>query len=118
MQDRPLIQTAIPKRRYQAGDFSASLLGEIEARDGRRYRYILAFVQMGHAEPALYVCCEESAAEEVTEGRYRLRLVSDAMSEVLDVADRWGDIDAFSEQGLKLGIQALGLHQEQVVRLI
>jgi len=118
MQQRPIIQTAIPQRRYQVGEFSASLLGEIESRDKRNYRYILAFVQMGHTEPILYVCAEQSPADKAEEGRYRLRLISEAMSEVLDTADCWGDLDAFSEQGLKLGAQALGLQREQVVRLM
>ena len=40
------------------------------------------------------------------------------MSEVMDTADRWGDLDAFAEQALKLAAQALGLQQEQVIRLL
>ena len=51
MQDRPVIRTAIPKRRYQIGPYSASLLGEIESGDARAYRYILAFVASGKREP-------------------------------------------------------------------
>jgi hypothetical protein len=37
---------------------------------------------------------------------------------VLDTSDRWGDIEAFAEQGLKVGAQVLGLQREQVVRLL
>jgi hypothetical protein len=40
------------------------------------------------------------------------------LSEVLDVAERWGDLDTFSDQALKLGSQALGLQREQIVRLM
>jgi hypothetical protein len=40
------------------------------------------------------------------------------MSEVMDRADRWGDLDAFAEQALKLATQALGLQRERVVRLL
>jgi hypothetical protein len=116
MQDRPVIKTAIPKRRYQIGDFGASLLGEIESTGARRYRYILAFVQLGHSQPSLYVCAEP--AEEGGGGKHALRVVNEVMSEVVDTDDRWGDLDAFAEQGLKLGAQALGLQQEQVVRLM
>ena len=47
MQDRPTIATAIPKRRFQIGDYSASLLGEVESNDRRHYRYILALVPTG-----------------------------------------------------------------------
>jgi hypothetical protein len=118
MKDRPLIKTAIPKRRYQIGDFSASLLGEIESGGVVAYRYILAFVQMGRQEPGFYVCSEQTPPAEPSDGRYRLRVVNEAMSEVVDSNDRWGDLDTFSEQALRLGIQALGLQQEQVVRLL
>mgnify|MGYP003573249550 CR=1 FL=1 len=118
MQDKPVIKTAIPKRRYQIGDYSASLLGEIESGDARAYRYILAFVAMGQREPSLFVCSETSPPAEVDQGRYRLRLINDAMSEVMDNSDRWGDLDAFSEQAVQLGVQALGLQREQVMRLL
>ena len=118
MRDRPLIQTAIPKRRYQIGEFSASLLGEIDSPDDRSYRYILAFVQLGQTQPALYVCAEQSPVDRAPEGRYQLRMISEGLSEVLDVADRWGDLDTFSDQALKLGSQALGLQREQIVRLM
>lgn len=116
MQERPVIKTAIPKRRYQIGDFSASLLGEVESAGARRYRYILAFVQLGHTQPSLYVCAE--LADEEGKGKHALRVINDVMSEVVDTDDRWGDLDVFAEQGLKLGAQALGLQQEQVARLM
>ena len=54
MQDRPNIGTAIPKRRYQVGDYSATVLGEVETTDPRQYRYILAMVPMGQRTPTLY----------------------------------------------------------------
>lgn len=118
MQGKPVIKTAIPKRRYQIGDFAASLLGEIESGDERSYRYILAFVQMGHRDPAFYVCSELTPPVQAADGRYRLRVVNEVMSEVVDTADQWGDLDAFAEQALKLGSQALGLQREQPVRLL
>jgi hypothetical protein len=118
MQDRPVIKTAIPRHRYQVGDYAASLLGEIESGDVRQYRYILAFVPMGKREPELYVCAEQVPPEDRADGAYRLRLVSEALSEVLDSDDRWGDLDAFAEQALKLGAQVLGLQREQVVKLL
>jgi hypothetical protein len=118
MQDRPVIKTAIPKRRYQLGDYSASLLGEIESGDQRAFRYILAFVAMGQGEPSLYVCAEQSPAVEAAQGRYRLRLINETMSEVMDQDDRWGDLDAFADQAIQLGLQALGLQGVQVIRIM
>lgn len=118
MQDRPQIRTAIPKRRYQVGDYAASLLGEIESSDPRAYRYILAFVPLGHKEPDLYVCAEPTTPAEGTPGLYRLRVVSESLSEVVDTNARWGDLETFADQALKLGAQALGLQREQVVQLM
>ena len=118
MQERPIIKTAIPKRRYQAGRYAASLLGEIESGDGRSYRYICAFVAQGQAEPVLYVCSEPTPPVERADGAYRLRVVSEAMTETLDTDDGWGDLDRFAEQALKVGVQMLGLPESGIVRLL
>lgn len=118
MQDRPQIKTAIPKRRYRVGGYLATLLGEIESGDGRAYRYLLAFVRQGSREPELYLCAEPTAPQERADGAYRLRAIGEAMSEVLDTDDRWGDLETFAEQALQLGAQTLGLQREQVARLM
>lgn len=118
MQDPPRIKTALPKRRYQLGDFAATVLGEIEADDQRRYRWIMAFVPMGKNEPALYVCCEGAPAERGGEGDWDMRIVSDAMTDVLDTADHWGDLDTFCEQAIDLGRQVLGLADQEPFRLL
>jgi hypothetical protein len=118
MQDKPIIRTAIPKHRYQIGDHAASLLGEIESGDSRAFRYILAFVAMGKTEPSLYVLSELSPPQEADPGRYRLRLVSESLSEVMDSDDRWGDLETFATQALKIGTQALGLQREPVICLM
>jgi hypothetical protein len=118
MQDRPVITTAIPKRRYQIGDFGVSLLGEIESGDARSYHYILAFVQIGQTQPLFYVCSERSSGAGAGHGAYGLRVINEVMSEIVDTAEKWGDLEHFAEQGLKLGAQALGLQREQIVRLM
>jgi hypothetical protein len=118
MREQPQIQTAIPKHRYQIGDYAASLLGEIESGDSRAYRYILAFVPLGRKEPDLYVCAELAPPADREAGAYRLRILSETLSEVLDTGDQWGDLETFASQALKLGAQALGLQREQVVQLM
>ncbi len=118
MQDRPVIKTAIPRHRYQLGDYGASLLGEIESGGPRTYRFILAFVRMGRKEPEFYVCAEPTPPKDRADGAYQLRVVGEAMAEVVDTADRWGDLETFAAQALKLGAQALGLQREQVVQLM
>ncbi|MGB5734496.1 MAG: hypothetical protein WBM40_08645 [Thiohalocapsa sp.] len=115
MQYRPAIKTAIPKHRYQISDYSATVLGDIEAGDDRRYRWILALVPMGDAQPSLYVCCEFGSG---SDGRYDIRVVNEAMSEVVDSADHWGDLDAFSEMAMDLAGQVLGLKNEQAIKLM
>jgi hypothetical protein len=112
----PVIRTAIPKRRYRVGEYAVSVLGEIESGDGIGYRYIMAFVPDGHPTPTFYVCAEKDRPG--GEAVYRLRVVSSAMSEVVDHDDRWGDLDAFAEEALKIARSALGLAQEQAVRLM
>ncbi len=118
MQDRPQIRTAIPKRRYQVGRFIATLLGEIESGDDRAFRYILAYVRQGSQEPELFVCAEQTPPPERAEGGYRLRVIGEVLSDVVDTDDCWGDLETFAEQALKLGAQALGLQRESTTRLM
>ena len=60
MSQQPQIQTAIPRHRYQVGNYSVTLLGDIASGDGIDYRYILAFVPTGQNRPSLYICCERN----------------------------------------------------------
>lgn len=118
MQDRPIIKTALPKRRYQIGDHAASLLGDIDSGDGRQYRYILALVPMGEQDPVLYVTTEPAAPERQAQGGYDLRLISDSLTDLLDTGDRWADLDLFAEQALDLAQQVLGLRNQQIIKLM
>ncbi len=117
MQDRPTIKTAIPKGRYQIGDYSATLLTEIDSPDARAYRYILAFVPDGQSVPRLYVC-SESAMDPSQPRLCHLRVISEMLSEVVDSDPRWADADVFAEQALDIGAQALGLSKLGIVKLV
>jgi hypothetical protein len=117
MQNQPQINTAIPKGRYKLGDYAATLLGDIESRDARQYRYILAFVPDGQREPKLYVC-SEPVADPAQPRLCNLRLVSDTLTEVLDTSERWADADEFARQALEVGAQALGLQAQQAIKLL
>jgi hypothetical protein len=116
MSDFPVIRTAIPKRRYQLGSYSVSLLGEIDSGDDRDYRFIMAFVGPGKSRPDLYVCSERNR-DPSAGGSHLLWVVSAAMSEALGADDRWKDLEAFSEQALDLGRQMLGLERAEAVRI-
>lgn len=117
MQRRPSIRTALPKRRYQIGDHAATLLGDIDSGDAHAYRYILALVPMGEQAPVLYVTSEEAPPERRADGGYDLRVVSEGLTDVLDTADRWGDLEQFAEQAIDLAQQVLGLSNQQVLKL-
>ena len=117
MSEFPVIRRAIPKRRYQVGEYGVTLLGEIESGDGIDYAHILAFVREGEAKPSLYVCAELQLPGGRSAGSHRLRLVNRAMSEVLDTADTWRDAERFAEEGLRVGMQLLGLSAETPYRL-
>jgi hypothetical protein len=118
MQQRPSIRTALPKHRYQISDYSATVLGEIASDDEHEYRWIMALVPMGGQEPSLYICAQRAAPERVPDGAYDLRVVSDAVTDVVDTADRWADLETFSEQALDLACQVLGLKQEMAIKLM
>lgn len=109
----PQIKTAIPKRRYQLGDFSIVVLGEIESDDGQAYRYVFAMVQDGSKDPSCYV-----TASKVTADDYLLRLIAPNMERDLDTSPIWQDLDAFCEQAISLAQQVMGLKDEYPHRLL
>ena len=112
MSDFPVIRTAMPQRRLQYGDFTVTLLGDIESGDGREYKFIAAFVKEGESQPQLFVVSEAQPPGGRDKGSHALRVVSAALDEVMDVDDRWRRIGDFTEQVLALGSQILGLEQE------
>lgn len=110
----PRINTAIPKRRYQLGDFAITVLGEVESGDGNDYRYLFAMVQDGKSEPCLYVAAlQVPGSEELT-----LRLIAPNMERDLNTSAAWRDLDHFCEQGISVAQQILGLKDEHPHRLM
>lgn len=108
----PKIRTAIPRRRYQYGDYAVTVLGDIESADEHAYQLVAAFVKEGDSEPQMYVVSELPPAAERVGGAHALRVISSVMDEVMDVDERWRRLDDFAEQALQLGAQMLGLEQE------
>ncbi|MCU7960430.1 MAG: hypothetical protein KZQ58_10620 [gamma proteobacterium symbiont of Bathyaustriella thionipta] len=109
MSQYPKISTAIPKRRYQFGEYQASLLGEIESPDMARYRFIMAFIEEGANEPSLYVCCQHAKPNQRADGRYLLRVINSALDEILDQSDELADLSVFAEVALDTGNKILNL---------
>ncbi len=117
MSEFPRIQTAIPKKRFVLGEYSATILGEVESPDFPGYFFIAAFVPEGKNEPVLYICAEKSLPKNRHEGAARLKVINSAMSEVMEVADKWADLQTFATEVIPMGAQLLGLQNEQVVEL-
>lgn len=111
----PQFATAIPKRRYQIGDFSAVVLGEVESTDENLYRYIFAMVQDGNSEPSFYVL---SIHRPDAGGDYLLKVVAPNLERELDSSDAWRDLDIFTDQAISLAQQVMGLKDEAAHRLM
>jgi hypothetical protein len=118
MSNFPLIRTAIPRRRYRVGEYQANLLADIESGDDKDYQFILAFIEDGGSKPVLYVCAERNPPGERSDGLYRLTIINDVMSDVLSAGNQWRSEDRFAEEGLEIGVKALGLQEEMVSRLV
>jgi hypothetical protein len=108
----PQFATAIPKRRFQIGDFSAVVLGDVESTDDNNYRYIFAMVQDGSKDPNFYVLSIQRP------GGYLLKVVAPNMERELDTSDAWRDLDIFTEQAISLAQQVMGLKDEAAHRLM
>ena len=111
----PHFTTAIPKRRYQIGDYSAVVLGDVESTDGIAYRYIFAMVQDGSREPSFYVV---SIRRPGADGDYLLKVIAPNLERELDTSDAWHDLNIFSEQAISLAQQVMGLNDEAAHRLM
>lgn len=114
----PTIATAIPQRRYQLGEYMAVVLGEIESPDTAKYRFILAVVKQGEAQPKVFVISEKNPRRQTADGSHRLCMESPALSEDFGYSDAWKDIEAFNVKGLTLVAILLGLKDEQAIRLM
>lgn len=113
----PIIQTAIPKQRYQLGPYQAVLLGDIESPDPVRYRFILAVVREGEAQPSVFVTCEKNARAQAQAGSHRMRLISAQANEVLGSSDDYKEADNFAIEALAVAVRVLGLSDVTPVRV-
>ncbi len=112
----PDIKTALPKRRYQLGEFMISVLGEVESGDGVDYRYVMAVARETDPKPNLFLSIEPNTGG-VGEGRWALRVSMPDGSQVLGASDQWGDLDTFTREGLSMVQKMLTLEDEMAYRL-
>ncbi len=113
MDNKPSIQTAIPKQRYKLGEFSIILLGDIETTDAANYRYITAVMQEGDPEPGIYLTCEKLKG-----GDHAMRLVMRDGSEILEHSAEWSDADVFIKDCIDTLQKLLNLTDEEPFKLM
>lgn len=110
---KPSISTAIPLRRYKFGEFSLTVLGDIESQDERQYRYILAVIQGENPEPGLYVTAERGSGEELA-----MRVMMSDGDEVIGHSDQWCDLDKFTDESISIVSRVLDLSDETPYQLM
>ena len=115
--DAPKILTAIPVRRYQLGEYSAVLLGDVESQDAVKYQFILALVREGESKPSFYVTAEKNPRRRAHEGSHRLRVITQGLDEEIESSDRWTDVEIFCETAFNVAAKVLGLADERPVRM-
>ena len=110
---KPSISTAIPLRRYRFGEFTLTLLGDIESQDERKYHYILAVIQGENPEPGLYVTAERGSGAELA-----MRVMMGDGDEIIGHSNQWGDLDKFADESISIVSRVLKLSDETPYQLM
>ncbi|MCU0934588.1 MAG: hypothetical protein MUF66_00645 [Gammaproteobacteria bacterium] len=113
----PEIETAVPARRYQIGDYSAVLLHEISSPGPVRYHFILALVPFGSSTPVLYVTAEQADGQPGEDDTV-VRVVAETGERTFGPEQRWRDLEGFAADALEMARRVLGLGGEEVRRLL
>ncbi|HDN27217.1 MAG TPA: hypothetical protein ENG03_09015 [Thioploca sp.] len=114
----PIIKTAIPKRRYQFGEFSIVILGEIESDDGIPYHFLLGIIPEGASTPELFISAEKCPGNQQEEGAYQMRIIAEKATQTVNKSNNWEQLDAFVEDALALVSKLLKLTDEKPMLLL
>jgi hypothetical protein len=114
--NKPGIRTALPKRRYRLGEFTVTVLGEIDSSDGVEYRYIMAVVRGQDTEPGMYITAEKppGAASKML----AMRIIMQDGAEVIGQHTDWQQLDAFTKRGIEIVSRVLNLSDETPWQLL
>jgi hypothetical protein len=110
---KPAIQTAIPLRRYSYGEFTLTVLGEIESGGDIRYAWVMAVSQGQNPEPGLYL-----TAEQVAGSGHDMRIIMPDGEQVIGHSEQWSDLDVFVEEAVKIVSRLLNLSDETPYQLM
>lgn len=111
----PSIITAIPKRRYQYGEFNITLLTDISSQDSASYLYIAAVMQEGNTTPEVYITCEAISAGEPN--KFRVRVLTSQDEHVISESSEWRNEQAFCDYALQGIAQMFELSDEKPILL-
>jgi hypothetical protein len=111
--NKPGIATAIPVRRYSFGEFTLSVLGDIESSDGIHYTYVMAVIQGQDPEPGIYLTAEKGAG-----AGYDMRLVMHDGEEIIGHSEQWDNLGVFVEQAITIVSRVLNLSDEVPYQLM
>ena len=110
---KPEIKTAIPKRRYQYGEFQITVLGDIESESAIEYRFIIAVMTESDPEPGFYLTAETNSGQNAGDGKYQLRLIMRDGEQIITYDDQLANLDYFVEIGMKTISTLLNLKDEE-----
>ncbi|MGB5475259.1 MAG: hypothetical protein WBQ78_17520 [Gammaproteobacteria bacterium] len=116
MENKPVISTAIPKRRYRLGEFTLTVLGDIESSDGIDYQYIMAVIQGQDREPGMYITAERPDSPGSRD--LSMRLVMRDGAEVIGNSDQWVSLDMFTGEAIDIVSRVLSLSDETPYQLL
>ena len=116
MENRPAIRTAIPKRRYRLGEFTLTVLGDVESSDGIDYQYIMAVIQGQDPEPGMYITAERTDSPGGRE--LLMRLVMRDGAEIIGSSDQWVSLEMFTGEAIDIVSRILGLSDETPYQLL
>ena len=114
--NKPGIETAIPKRRYKLGEFTLTVLGDIDSNDDVDYVYIAAVIQGQDPEPGIYITAEQD--RQGPAGEYSMRFIMHNGEEVISCSEQWGELDAFVDEVLRIVSRVLSLSDEVPYQLM
>lgn len=112
--NKPGIRTAIPKRRYRLGEFTLTVLGEVDSKDGINYRFILAVIHGQAPEPGMYITAEQVGGG----GLLDMRVILPDGDQIIGRDAAWGQLDQFTGRGIEVVRRVLNLSDETPWQLL
>lgn len=116
--NKPGIVTAIPRSRYKFGEFTVTVLGNIESNDGIEYHHIMAVVRGNDPEPGLYITAEQAVPGVTEGGDLAMRIIMRDGDGIIGSSNAWRDRDVFVDEALTLVSKILNLSDEVPYQLM